>query len=221
MWRLADGKQFTTLPESEGAGLLVTSADGAWLAAHNKVEDAIYVWPLEHIADRITIREVGITSVLLNPDALQISADGARIAAFNADSASVWNSADGALLLSVSLEDIEIEIDHIGLAANGQRLAVGYDDGVVEVWSVENGEIVQLFEHGQSLNGIALSPDGTRLAVGHSGDSVVTIITASERALAQSRSRRGLSTGGQQFLTPGQVYIDTIPGYGMVWEIAP
>ena len=220
MWRIEDGKQFTTLPGSEGAGLMVSSADGKWLAAYKKDEDALYVWPLESMDDLIVINEIGLVDGVIWQDSLQISADGSRVAAYSDTAANVWNTADGTLLLSTSLASVDVDVDHIGLAANGERFAVGYDDGVVEVWSVDEGQPLQLFEHGQSLNGVALSPDGTKLAVGHSGDSVVTVITGAERFAAQQRAARGQSTNGNQFLTPGNVYIDTIPGYALVWEIS-
>ncbi len=229
MWRIEDGKQFTTLPGSEGAGMMVTSADGNWLAALKRDEDALYIWPLESIADVVVIKEVGLADGVVWQDSLQISADGSRIASFTEDIATVWSSAEGDLLLSVSLKEVEVGIDHIGLAANGERLAVGYDDGVVEVWSVDEQAVLQLWEHGQSLNGVALSPDGTQLAVGQSRDSVVTVISGAERAAAQRQAARNRrvgrnlreSTGGYQFLTPGTVYIDTIPGFALVWEVAP
>ena len=229
MWRIEDGKQFTTLPGSEGAGMMVTSADGNWLAALKRDEDALYIWPLESIAGVLVINEVGLADGVVWQDSLQISADGSRVASFNDETASVWNSSDGDLLLSVSLKDVAVGIDHIGFAANGERLAVGYDDGVVEVWTVDEQAVLQLFEHGQKLNGVALSPDGTQLAVGQSRDSVVTVITGAERAAAQRQAVRNLSvsrnlresTGGYEYLTPGNVYIDTIPGYALVWEVAP
>ena len=199
MWRMEDGEQFATLPGSEGAGLMVASANGAWLAAYNREADAIYIWPLAQIDEGIVIHEVDIFDAFVRDDALQISADGSRVASFSAATASVWNTADGALIFSTSLEKEGIGIDHIGLSANGQRLAIGYDDGGVEVWEIEGAQLLQIFEHRQALNGVALSPDGTQVAVGQSGDSVVTE-----------------SLSPQDFSTEGNVYIDTIPGYALV-----
>ena len=223
MWRLADGKKFTTLPGSEGVGLMVTSAEGNTLAAFNRETDTITIWPLENIANRIDIREAGLFDGFTRNDTLQISADGNRLAAYTSETASVWDTATGDLLLSTSLTDLEISVRSIGLAANGARLAVGYSDGVVEVWSIDTGDLLQLFEHRQSLNGIALSPDGTKLAVGQLDDAVVTQITWAERQAARRCASRGsgCSNAGDQFLTPGQVYIETIPGYALVREVAP
>lgn len=222
MWRMEDGKQFTTLPDSDGAGLMVTSADGSTLATYDKEEDAIYVWPLERIADGIKLHEAGLHDAFVRDDALLLSGDGLRVAAYSAERAAVWDTRDGSLIFSTSLASEEIDMVALALSADGRRLAIGYDDGAVEAWSIDDDQPLALFEHGQAINGIALSPDGTKLAVGQSRDSRVTVITASERFASQSRARRGVSgAGAAQYLTPGKVYIDPIPGFALVWEVTP
>ena len=231
MWRMTDGTLFTTLPGAEGAGLMAGSADGAWLTAYKKAEDAIYVWPLERIGDSIIIKEAGITdSVILGDDSLQISADGSRVAAYGKAAANVWDTSDGSLLFSISLSEVDIDVRAMSFSADGSHLAVGYSDGIAEVWSLDDDLAVKEFEHKQTISGLALSPDGAQLAVGHSDDAIITQITAQERALARIRARnraqttyngrKNLPANGDQFLTPGNVYIDTIPGYGLVWDVS-
>lgn len=213
-YRMSDGGRITGLPDSPGMSQLAASADGAFLAAYSAAADTIHVWPLERLDDAVIISEAG------GIRHLQLSADGSLVAAGSENSALVWQTADGALLGAVDAPDVAITT--LSLAANGARLAVGYADGIAEVWSLPDGELAQYFEHGQQLHGIALSPDGTRLAVGLRETAVVTRITAQERREAEWRARTG--QGGDntaRFLTPGQSYVDTRPGFAIVWAVDP
>jgi WD40 repeat protein len=213
-YRMSDGSRFSQLPDSPGMSQLAVSADGALLAAYSAAADAIHLWPLERIADAVIISEAG------QARHLQLSADGSLVAAHSENSAFVWRTADGALLGAVDAPDVAITA--LSLAANGARLAVGYADGIVEVWSLPQGELVQFFEHGQQLNGVALSPDGARLAVGLRETAVVTRITAQERREAEWRARTGQAGDNTaRFLTPGQTYVDTKPGFAIVWAVDP
>lgn len=213
-YRMSDGGRITELPDSPGMSRLAASADGALLAAYSAAADAIYVWPLERLDDAVMIREAG------GIRHLQLSADGSLVAAHNENSAFVWQTADSALLGAVDAPDVAITT--LSLAANGARLAVGYADGIVEVWSLPQGELVQFFEHGQQLNGVSLTPDGTRLAVGLRETAVVTRITAQERREAEWRARSGQAgDNAARFLTPGQTYVDTKPGFAIVWAVDP
>ncbi|MBE9108084.1 hypothetical protein IQ273_01415 [Nodosilinea sp. LEGE 07298] len=216
-YRLADGQQFTEMPDSQGMGQLTTSAEGDILAAYRAETETIHIWPLASIADAVAIADVGKVSGIIHTN-LQLSADGALVAAHNDAAAFVWQTADGALVQAV--ENPDFTITAISLSADGTRLAVGYTDGFAEVWSLPDGELLQLFEHGQQLSGIALSPDGTRLAVGLRSDATVTRITAQERWHAQRRAARGNTVNtSDRFLTPNTTYIDTKPGFGIVWEV--
>lgn len=210
-YAMADGGQFTQLPDSQAMSQLTTSHDGALLAAYSAATDTIHIWPLEHIDDAITIREAGGIADL------QLSADGALLVARNDSGAFVWQTADGALVGSV--QNPEFVATAVDLADSGTHLAVGYDDGFVEVWAVPQGELLQQFEHGRQLSGIALSPDGSQLAVGLRKEAVVTRITPEERWEAQQRAARGQPDSVERFLSPNTNYIDTNPGYAIVWSV--
>jgi WD40 repeat protein len=211
-YRMSDGTQFTQLPKSAGMSNITASADGAYLAAWHPENESLHVWPLENIDKAITINEID------DADSLQLNADGSLLAAFNEAGAFVWNTATGDLVGSV--QNPEFTVNSISLSADGSHLAVGYADGFVEVWSVAEGALVQLFEHPQKLFGISLSPDGSQLAVGLQDDAIVTRITSQERWLAQQNANRGYATNGDQFLTPNTTYIDTKPGFAIVWAVS-
>ncbi len=213
LYRMSDGMQFTQLPESAGMSNITASADGRYLAAWNAENETVHIWPLENIAASITINEVAAAK------SLQLSADGALAAAFNDAGAFVWNTENGDLIASAL--NPEFTVSAISLSADGSRLAVGYADGFVEIWSVADDALLQQFEHPQKLLGIALSPDGSQLAVGLQDDAVVTRITAQERWRAQQQAKRGLHTGGDEFLSPNTTYVDTKPGFAIVWAVTP
>jgi WD40 repeat protein len=216
-YRLSDGQRFTQLPDSPGMSQLVASADGAILAAYQATTESIHVWPLAQLNDAMILRDVGKVSSLFNPN-LQISADGSRVAAHNENTAFVWQTVDGALVETI--QNPEFTISTISLSADGLSLAVGYTDGFVEVWSLSTGELVQLFEHRQQLSSIQLSPDGSQLAVGLRDDAVITRITAQERWQAQQRYARGNRVDTMdRFLTPNTTYIETKPGFAIVWQV--
>jgi WD40 repeat protein len=56
---------------------------------------------------------------------------------------------------------------------NSHWLAAGYDDGSVILWSVTDGaQLTTLPQGSAAVNALALSPDGTRMAVGYADGSV-------------------------------------------------
>ena len=213
LYSMSDGAQFSQLPKSAGMRNIAASDDGVYLAAWNPENESLHVWPLENIDKAITISE------MTDADSLQLNADGSLMAAFNEAGAFVWNTTTGDLVGSI--QNPELTVTYISLSADGSHLAVGYADGFAEVWSVAEGTLVQLFEHPQKLFGISLSPDGSQLAVGLQDDAIVTRITSQDRWLAQQEANQGYATNGNQFLTPNTTYIDTKPGFAIVWAVTP
>lgn len=56
---------------------------------------------------------------------------------------------------------------NLALSGNGRVAALASADGVITVWDLAAGKEIRRIQTGQSLNHIALSPDGKRLAVTH------------------------------------------------------
>lgn len=218
-YRMSDGERVTQLPNSQGMSQLTTSADGAVLAAYHLATESLHIWPLDNIDNAVTIPDVGRVSGITHTN-LQLSADGTLLAAHNETTASVWQAVDGALVQRI--DSPEFAITAIALAGNSRRLAVGYNNGFAEVWSLSEGEPLQLFEHRRSLSGLALSPDGTKLAVGLGREATVTRITPQEHWNARRRAAAGKRYNtSDRFLSPNSTYIDTKPGFGIVWEVNP
>lgn len=209
IYRMSDGSQFTQFPDSAGMSQLTASADGAWLAAYHDDTQAVHVWPLAQLDAAFSIREAGAVS------RLQMSGDGSLLAWHTEQGAYVWRTTDAALLGRV--EGPEVQVTALSLAANGQRLAVGYDDSFVEIWSLHDEAIVDLFEHQSPLSEIALSPDGERLAVGLRDSTSVTIITEEER---RARQRRAERSGRGDHVGVG-TFVETQPGFAIVWDVNP
>lgn len=108
------------------------------------------------------------------------------------------------------------------IALSGHPSAECVNNGFAEIWSLPKGEPLQLFEHRRSLSGLALSPDGTQLAVGLGRDATVTRITPQEHWDARRRAAAGeMYDQGARFLSPNNTYIDTKSGFGIVWAVNP
>jgi WD40 repeat protein len=75
-------------------------------------------------------------------------------------------------------------------------LATGGDDGIARIWSVRSGRQLQILPgHTDQLNGVAFSPDGTRLAtVSSDGTLLVYALSAGELArIGRARLTRGFT----------------------------
>lgn len=59
------------------------------------------------------------------------------------------------------------EVDALAWSPNGDRVAVGYQDGSVRIWDADTAQLIHTFhEHTDYVNSIAWNPQGTRLITG-------------------------------------------------------
>jgi WD40 repeat protein len=117
----------------------------------------------------------------------------------------------------------------MSLSENGQRLAVGSDDGYVEVWEVRGFEMTsRTLSHVGRVISVALSNDGTRIAsLGRDGAIVVSDIASDPsygirpgalRSLASQVFKEEIKTArGVYFLSTGDLLVST--GSGQLGEI--
>jgi WD40 repeat protein len=136
-WETATGHRKFCLDGTGGAGLLVLSPNGKFLATAS--ESQAYVW------DVATGKEI---SRLLHEgfiQALAFSPDGATLASASRDgTARVWDAAKG-------LEQVRVKHDGpvkaVAFSPDGKRLATGGEDQTARLWELSSGKEVLKLEH--------------------------------------------------------------------------
>lgn len=202
-----NGELITRLSEAEGIMDVAASADGEYLAAYNFVDDFITVWPLQRLEDRVKIEGVEALT-------MQLSADGALVAAGGSSGAYVWRTADGELVTAVEAEGQKATA--AALSEDGEKLAVGFETGAVLVVDVATSEVVRQFDHGSPPNQILFGPEGVRLAVGL--DSEVSV--SGGELLLRPKPGETIRRGPGANLRQSDNRISVKPGYGVVWSLA-
>jgi WD40 repeat protein len=109
--------------------------------------------------ESITFPHQGITAVLWSPDSAKLAVTGA----------------DGAWLVSLigdeatqqKLGDDAGQATSVAFSSTGELMAVGLADGLVQLWEVDNGQLIAHFAgHDAPVRSLAFSPDGSVLASG-------------------------------------------------------
>src|SRR5690606_29209485 len=73
----------------------------------------------------------------------------------------VWNAgADGGLTPRGPAAAVPGPVTSFAVAADGRRVLVGTELGVVALWDAADNRVVRLWEAGGSVAAVALSPDG-------------------------------------------------------------
>ncbi len=154
--------------------------DGRRLAASSD-DRTVTIWDTNTGGEVLTIQDES------DIQCMAFNSDGARLAAGLAtdkgDTVRVWDAATGRKLLSLrghTKESTERPIvpgggstvraipvvQSVAFSRDGKWLTSGSGDGSVKVWECETGrELVSIQGDPNGVNGVAFSPDGTRLAV--------------------------------------------------------
>jgi WD40 repeat protein len=145
------------------------SPDGKWLAAPGEAEDGarravpIQVW---NCATGEKVREFGGAPYV----AVQISSDGKTLAAMREEATvELWDFRFGRLLRTWQThasKDTTSLFATARFSANGKILVTWNDhDRIVTVWEVATGNKLREFTDVRANNALAISPDGTVVAV--------------------------------------------------------
>ncbi|GAQ10342.1 vegetative incompatibility protein HET-E-1 [Aspergillus lentulus] len=107
---------------------------------------------------------------ILTPDleiirSISFSPDGKFVAAAAGATLQIWD-VDHGQLQEIFQRD-SIRASSVDFSPTGQRLAVGFRDGIVQIWNVEAGSwsLLQTLEAGEWVRSVAFSGDGRRLAI--------------------------------------------------------
>jgi len=133
-----------------------------------------------HLWDNELKDELAILNEYAWCDDLLFTPDSSRILFAAYDGVRVWNIQSAIrtfgyipeYLLIAPLQEKEF-IFSLALSPDDSVLAVGYQDGSVRLWSMDNGEQLTVLEgHEGRVMSLAFSPDGTLLASGGTDGTV-------------------------------------------------
>jgi len=159
VWKGSDGSLANQI-KYDAEQFAINSAQGHLLLRHDD-RDREGLDRYEIATGKLTATDI---SWKLNP--LMFSADGNRLVCeHNDDGYQVFEYPEMKPFLSTRLKQ-EDRQDLVALSDDGRLIALA-DDGVVDIWDVDTGKRhSKSGKHIRSIDTIAFSPDGTKLAVG-------------------------------------------------------
>lgn len=188
------------LPEAPRADVdrspvdLVLAPDETWIATANQTSDSV---SLVRAADGKVLDELRVGH---RPAALARAPDGKRLlvtSVFGGE-LSVIDVSDGRLKLATRIP-LGFEPHGVVPSVDGRRayVALAAADKVVEV-DLATGKVTHEIDVGRWPRYLALSPDGTRLAVGTSGDRSISVVGTAERKMLYQEQFHGINIGHLQ-----------------------
>ena len=122
-----------------------------------------------HLPDGVIAR-LGKGAIGESDRAVAFSPDGQCLAVASGIGVWLYEVATSRLLALLSSERV---VHSVVFSPDGRMLVSGLDNGGVELWEVETGTKVAMFEgHSDRVTSVVFSPDGTRLASGSKGQVI-------------------------------------------------
>lgn len=167
-WQVANSALLSTMRGHAGwVRTLDISPDGLWLASGSD-DFTIRIWrlPSSSLAETIDEGMTAIQQVAFAPDSKSyawIEESGAvRLRRLNEDGTHSFQGGAGSAAGLAFLPD-------------GQRLAAGYADGSIRIWTTSDGMLEQMIKNGgRAVTALAVSSDGRWLAAGRE-DGALTV----------------------------------------------
>lgn len=154
LWDLGSGSVTAELG-ADNQGPLVFSPDGTLLAS-SPARGPVQLWNVATSEIGLEVGEAALYS------RLAFDADHRRIAAASDGVVSVWSTATGERLLTVSHQNEQV-VRVVAFDRSGDHLATGGSDGTLRVWSLPSGEPVASIAHESAVRFAAFDPTGRRL----------------------------------------------------------
>lgn len=176
-----------------------------------------------------TSREIATFSPVLDTD-FALSQDGTMLA---------MHDTNGIVVTELDSELPKLELPAGGPLAfhpDGQSIAVADPDGKVTFYKLIGGKPILMFDHGQKLNGLAISPDGKRAVTGsRSGGDILKVwdigsakLVAEIKGVGEPRMWIGTSqiaaaneSGAGVYDFSMKRWLGFVEGIGKQWAISP
>jgi WD40 repeat protein len=110
-----------------------------------------------------TQEQIGLLPVSGEYDLLSLSNDGQWLAVNLIDSIQIWHAGDGTLQTTIA--DTTYYSTGLVFSLDGQFLASGNQEGVINIWNVKDGSLVKTIPTSDHFSNMVFSPDGQTLAV--------------------------------------------------------
>ena len=175
LWDVATRQQIARLPmhdvdeEHEGVNAVAFSPNGSILASASD-DSIIRMWDtrtLERIG-KLETKSGGVTSISFHPDGNTLASLNGRVAPTEIQlggdmSIRLWDVKSRKQIAAV--QDHSPSVSSVALSPDGELLAVGRHNGVVELWDVRSKKrIDSLRGHAAMVQCVVFSPDGRLLA---------------------------------------------------------
>jgi WD40 repeat protein/tRNA A-37 threonylcarbamoyl transferase component Bud32 len=220
LWDVGEGKESRLIPLAGPVGCLAFSRDGQRLAT-NGPDGTAQVW--DFATGRELFRLWGHAGVV---NSVAFSSDGKRIATGGSDAtARIWDAQAGRQLL---IYRVPRAIQGVAFAVSDQRLitttgsfgsGAGEIQGKLTIWDATTGPDSAELPGPRCGIGMAISPNGTLLAVGSYSDVIVWDIA--KRAVRHTLHGHGAEVYGLAFSPNGeQLASASNDRTAKVWDIA-
>ncbi len=165
VWRTTDGALLQTLDQYTGIVWdIAFSPDGQTIASASSDPDhQLHVWRLWDGSLLQTLGEPGVTasSVAFSPDGDMLAVGGMSgwpDGIVQLYDTSTWN-------LARELSAPGQNVTTLAFSPDGNTLVGGGTDGNIRLWQVSDGALLNTLYYARQANDVAISPDGTHLAI--------------------------------------------------------